>query len=147
MPLQRFSFLNPSDEELQAKNWRQFDAGSKTIVRNDLVFVTATGTPVIDYGYFTLYGPIVFYTLKVTLNNNDGWTTSSYIQMPYAPLQLTNFQAPHSGHVFVSLSGAAITTAVFADVANPTRLAFAGAYTNTTGADQGVSIQGWYFRN
>jgi hypothetical protein len=148
MSLKPFSFLNPEGADPNAKNWRSFDEASKTIVKTNMAITSGTATPTVDAGYFTLYGPIVFYTIKITLNNNDGWTTSSYIQMPFHPLLASStFQAAHHGEVFIGLTGVVLSSAIFTTTANPDRLGFGTAYTNTSGSDQLVYIQGWYFRN
>lgn len=145
--LRPFSFLNTGSVTASDKNWRTFDQASKTLVRSDLSITNPVVTPVVDYGYFTLYGPIVFYTIHITLNNGDGWGTTSYIDVPYTPLLLTNFQAPHLGQAFVGITGTVRSTVVFKTTATPQRLGFVTAYTNATGADELISVQGWYYRN
>ena len=136
--------IEPTD-----RNWRIFDTNSKTIVRTDLVFTSPTSDPVIDAGYFTLYGPLVFYVLKVTLDTNDGWTSNSYINMPYPVLNDNGvILANHTGLATMSGgTGLSLDICSFKTPANPTRLGFASNYTNPTGANLELSIQGWYYRN
>jgi hypothetical protein len=151
MPLQPLNLLNPIDEEQQAKNWRQMDAGTKTIVKTDLTLTLGlVGTPTIGTGYFTLYGPIVFYEIQILLNDGDGWTTSSIVSMPYSVL--TN---PATGLPLLKGQGIAFNSTVGGLGATITQLShtvvgylsFGGAFTNTTGADMNVTLQGWYYRN
>lgn len=146
--LRPFAFLNTDPQTPLGKNWRVFDEASKTSVRSDLTVVNPVSDPVVNFGYFTLYGPIVFYVIKMTLDSNDGWTTSSYIKLPQEELVANaTRQANHLGQAYVANTGAAITETVMIDPTNPSRLGFAGNYTNTTGADLVVFLQGWYFRN
>lgn len=147
MPMKPWSIENPDQATAEGRNWRIFGENSKTIIRNDLAFVSATSDPVINFGYFTLYGPLVFYNIKCTLDSNDGWTTSSYIILPFQEFSLAGTrQVTHQGVAYVGSTGASITQLVFGSTTNYDRLAFAGAYTNASGADQEVFLQGWYIR-
>jgi len=146
--LRPFSFLNTTPETPEGRNWRTLDENTKTFVSNTLTMVSPTSDPVINYGYFTRYGPLVHYNIKMTLDSDDGWTTSSYIILPFPEFIASGAQqAAHQGQAYVGLTGASITAIVFGSVTNSDRLAFAGAYTNSTGADQVVFLQGWYLRN
>lgn len=147
MSLKPFSFLNTEPTTPEGKNWRTFDEASKTIVKTNLTIVNPVSTPAVETGYFTMYGPIIFYTISIVLNNGDGWGTNSYISVPFVPLQSTNFLAPHLGQGFVGITGTVRSTVVFKDTSNPSRLGFVTAYTNATGSDERISIQGWYYRN
>lgn len=146
MPLKKWNPETPDNETPEARNWHLFTENSKTIVRTDLSIQSPVGTPTINAAYFTLYGPLVFYTMDLTLNNNDGWTTSSFVYMPFTPTSDAGaaIRIYKTGQVLVSNTGAIITSTYFLTL---NWMFFAGAYTNTTGADQLVTIQGWYHRN
>ena len=149
MPLRPFSFLNTGAEEPEGRNWRTFDEASKTIVRTDLVFTNGVATPTIDSGTFTLYGPIVFYSLKVTLNNGDGWNnTTTYINMPFPEVRTSGgaFLASSAGAAVDQATGIYWDTTIFRTAANPTRLQFGNGYVNATGANQTFFLSGWYYR-
>jgi hypothetical protein len=121
---------------------------SATDTRNDLTMTNPVSDPVINFGYFTFYGPIVFYIIKMTLDSTDGWDLTSYIQLPSEEFVAAGaVQASHLGQAYVAATGAAITEVIMKDPANSKRLGFAGPYVNNTGADQVVFLQGWYFRN
>lgn len=149
MPLRPFSFINNREDSTNAdRNWRTFDESSKLIVRNNLTMTSATSDPVIDYGYFTLYGPICFYNMKITLDTNDGWTTSSYISMPYAEFRAAGArQAGHLGQAFNGAAGTVRSQTYCSSATNGERLYFNTAYTNGTGAEEVIFVQGWFLRN
>jgi hypothetical protein len=68
--------------------------------------------------------------------------------MPFEPLfQNSVFLAPHAGQVFNNLSKAFIGFAYFATAANNRRLSFGAGYTNSSGATETITVQGWYYRN
>lgn len=146
--LRPFSFLNTDPSTDEGRNWRTLDEATKTIVRTDLVLSNPVGSAVVTRGTFTLYGPIVFYTIDLSVPNGDGWLVSSYITMPYSPL-INNgaFLAPHIALMFVNTLEATIGYAYMSDPANPLRLNLAAGYTNATGSTTTPSIQGWYYRN
>lgn len=143
-----FSFEKTKAQEPSDRNWRVFDEASKSIVRTDLVLSNPSGASVVTRGTFTLYGPIVFYSLSLSVPNGDGWLVSSYITMPFSPLIENGvFLAPHYGFMFIGELEATIGYAYFSDPANPLRLNLAAGYTNSTGATTTPTIQGWYYRN
>lgn len=147
MPLRPFSFQNTGDATPNDSNWRVFDESSKTTVRTNLTFIAPVATPTIDAAYFVQYGPLLYYSFVVTLNNNDGWTAGTNIQLPFPTIPDATGVLPlipHTGQVVLKSNGAIISS-VYCLLYN--FLHFAGAYTNTSGADQIVCIQGWYFRN
>lgn len=148
MPMHPFSFLRPDDpKDSNGKNWQTFDEATKTIVKTDLSVTNPTATPVVNSGTFTLYGPIVFYDIMVTLNNNDGWTTSSYINIPYPALVSGGtMPACHLGHAFIYNTGIIQANTFIASGSNPNRLTFSANYTNVSGGDQIIYLQGWYYR-
>lgn len=144
-----FAFNSTDPSTPEGRNWRVLDESTKFKVRSDLVFTGGTGTPTVDMGYFTMYGPLIFYIIKVTLNNNEGWAAvTSYIQVPFSEFIVgtTTQQCTHTGEAYVGGSGAAITRTILL-TADTTKLSFLGTYTNTTGADQVVFLQGWYIRD
>jgi len=145
--LRKFSFLNsPSNTEAD-RNWRVFNENSSTLVRTDLVITdpAPVGTPTFQVGYFTLYGPIVFYQMRILLNNNDGWSADATIAMPYEVLNTTTSKTGDVGHLGTVYTGQTFRSYVFMNIGGT--LDFGTAYTNTSGVDQKAMIQGWYFRN
>lgn len=146
--LQPFAFEPTPRQESEQRNWKVLDEASKTFVRNDLVMSSPVSDPVISAGYFTLYGPIVFYNIQVTLDTNDGWTGStSYITMPFSQLTHNGANlAQHTGQA-VGAYGTVLRSVVWFSNAAPTRLFFTTSYTNGTGATEEVFISGWYYRN
>ena len=148
MSLMPFAFNPTTPATPEGRNWRVFDDASKTIVKTDLTMTTAVSDPVVVGGYFTLYGPIVFYNVRVTLDTNDGWGAgTSYITMPFSALNYNGLNLAQSAMFAMGASGTIVRSVVYLANANPNRLYFTTAYTNGTGADEEVFISGWYFRN
>lgn len=146
--LRPFSFQNTLPTTPEGQNWRTFDEATKTLVKTDLVLTNPSGSTTVTRGTFTLYGPIVFYTIDLSVPNGDGWLVSSYITMPYSALVNNGvLLAPHIALMYNATLEATIGYAYMSDAANPTRLNLAAGYTNATGATTTPSIQGWYFRN
>jgi hypothetical protein len=146
--LKPFSFEKLGTETPVERNFRVFDEASKTIVRTDLVFTNPLTEVTVTRGIFTLYGPIVFYNIMLSVPNGDGWTVTGYIDLPYSALiDNSVFLAPHNGVVFNNTQEALMGTAYLSSTANPNRLNFSFGYTNATGATATPTIQGWYFRN
>jgi len=147
VPLRKFSLLNTSPDTDEGRNWRTFNEASNTITRTDLVISdpAPVGSPTVEVGYFTLYGPIVFYQMRVLLNNNDGWSVDATIVLPYDCLNTTTSKTGDVGGLATCYRSQTFLTYLTINTANV--LNFVTAYTNTSGVDQKAMIQGWYFRN
>jgi len=145
---QPFSFILTDPSTPEGRNWRTFDESSKSLVATNLVFSNPVGLTTCPKGVFTLYGPIVFYSIQISVPNGDGWTVSSYIDLPFSALIHNGvFVAPHIGSCFFNANEAYQTYAYLSSTANPNRLNLAGGYTNATGVTQTPTITGWYFRD
>lgn len=148
MPLQKFALLNTESKTPGDKNWRTFDQSSSTITRSDLVITdpAPVGTPTVPVGYFTLYGPIVFFSLRILLNNNDGWSIDASIELPYDILNTTTSKTGDVGGIATVFRSGGNPDS-YATITIGNTLGFTAAYTNTSGVDQKVYVQGWYYRN
>jgi len=146
--LKPFAFNSTSPDTPDGRNWRIFDEASKTLVKNDLVFTNPSGDVTVTRGVFTLYGPIVFYSITLSVANTAGWTTTAYIDLPYAAANDgTVFVAPHIGTCFINTAEAWVSYCYLSTIANPNRLNFSSGYTNSSGSTSTPTITGWYYRN
>lgn len=146
--LKPFAFNSTAADSPEGRNWRVFDEASKTIVRTDLVFVNPISAVAVTRGVFTLYGPIVFYSITLSVPNTDGWTTTGYIDLPYSAVNDgTSFTAPHIGTCFNNPVEGIMGSCYISGVANPNRLNFSFGYTNSSGVTTTPTITGWYYRN
>jgi hypothetical protein len=149
MPLKPFNFQSTDANTPEGMNWKHLAQNTNTIVRTNLSIGSPVVTPTLTAGYFTLVGPMVFYAIKGQLDNNDGWLTSSYIDLPYAALnQGSGFVlGPTMGEAIDALTGVVRSKVWHYSVAQPQRIYFATAYTNTSGSTQDIGIYGWFLRN
>lgn len=142
-----FSFLNTDATTPEGKNWRTFDQASKTLTKTDLVFSNPVGATSVVRGVFTQYGPIIFYSIVISVPNGDGWTVTAYIDLPFsADVQNSQFTAPHIGSIFTAVPEAFIGFAYISGVANPNRLNLSAGYTNASGSTEYATITGWFYR-
>lgn len=146
MPLKKFNFMNTPANDPADQNWRTFDEASKTIVRNDLVFASgAVNSPTIQAAYFVLYGPLVFYQMRILMNNNDGWGAGAIVELPYPILYTTSSKTGDVGHLGTASVAGIFQSYVYINLGGS--LTFQTAYTNVSGSDKKVFVQGWYLRN
>lgn len=148
MPFRPLSFEKTGADTPLDRNWRILDEASKSRVFIPTI-AAATVTPTPGQGIWVLYGPVTFFSIPIVLNNGDGWTTSTTLTIPYSEAQnlVNTGLGYYNFQVFNAANGAVITTAYMSTTAGISVLKFTGAYTNTSGSDQTIGIQGWYFRN
>lgn len=151
MPLRTLSFLRarPANVDqavdINTKNWKVLADGTRSFVKYDLSMAFPVGTPTIVQGAFVFLGPIVFLTIDMNLDTNDGWSAASQIRLPVEHLNVNtqNYLQPIF-QIYVPTTGAMISTAY---MSTNFAIQFAGAYTYTGAGTQQVRIQGWFYRN
>jgi hypothetical protein len=151
MPLKTLSFLRarPANVDqaldINTKNWKVLADGTRSFIKSDLSIDNPVGTPTVGQAAFVFLGPIVYLTIEITLDTNDGWGGASQIRLPVEHLNVnsTNYLQPIF-QVYVPTTGAMITTAY---MGTSFYLQFTGDYTYTGAGAQQVRIQGWFYRN
>lgn len=154
MTIKSFGFLNPVSEENTQKNWRTLDTNTKfglwEPVVTDIANVGSTE------GYYQLYGPIVFYWIKLTYNGTQMTTTGGpkISNLPYGPESVSGKKTTAPYQVSLTArAGAANASQSLAAGYDPWVSAVSGtSYIYLPGTwsaanTQNIWIQGWIFRD
>lgn len=146
--LRPFALLNTEPKTPEGRNWRTFDENSKTITygSGELTITSPVNSPLVEEAFFTLYGPLVFFMMRIDLAVNDGWSAGSKIVLPFGAVYTGASKTPAMRPLFqvYSSGGVPITTAY---INLGSDMVFVGAYTNLGVLSENVFVQGWYYRN
>lgn len=154
MTIKSFSFENPVGPESLERNWRQFDQNSKFGVFEPLV------TDINNFGsaegYYQLYGPIVFYWIKLTYdgtNMTPGAGPAIY-NLPYGPESVSGLKAVSPKQVSMTARAGAGSAAELLNSTQDAWVASTGGIAYiilpaawTAAVTQNIWVQGWIFRD
>lgn len=155
MTIKSFSFLNPTSPVEQEKNWRQFDENSK------FGLFTPTVADINNFGsakaWYQLYGPVVFYWIKLTSDGVDmtAGAAPKISNLPYGPQSASGGKTLSEYQVSLTARGGAggasvplIATAdAWATAVGGTSYIYLPAGPWTAPAIQNIWVQGWIFRD
>lgn len=155
MTIKSFGFLNPTSPENTEKNWRTLDANTKF----------GNWTPTVEgitnfgsaEGWYQLYGPIVFYWIKLTYDGTDmtaGAPPVRISNLPYGPESVSGKKILSPYQVsMVARAGAGGASENLNSTYDPWVTSVSGtAYIYlptvwTATVTQYIWIQGWIFRD
>src|SRR5574339_445519 len=155
MTIKAFNFLNPIDDDSRGKNWRQFIDNSKF----------GLWTPTVDdignlgsaKAYYQLYGPVVFYWIKLTYNgvNMTNLGTPVITNLPYGAESTSGQRLVSESQPGFTARAGSGTNALeqLSSTQEPYIISLAGTSyiqlptTWTAASTQIIWVQGWFFRD